>query len=625
MSSIPARNQLLHALCRVTNFNHATYRDIAKLCNVLHKDDAAKVFYILTWISAVGHDLPYLQLRASLVRSNMGSIQFQCGHAWMDLFNTLTFLRDPERDAVERRQVLADKMPCVESPLQAIKMAELLINSSVMSELEAIAASFTEVRKAELLVARGVILDHEEPTEMLMDEQRAVEPQSSSDEDDDIEPSTTQLAPPSQAQATLFDALQRRPALEIAGKYAFLFAIWEHDWLASQLATVPASAPDNALWRKIALKLMGRPDNCRDIYDWNLLLRSHIDAPSKPRKAGKQQTINSMWTEKWLYRLCFVWGCVPFCVEAASRFESFWWLAAAHAENQFQDPDHEYEPDATALLYLITHLVYTANAYMALDLNPIKLTYLEDTFLSFVTRNISERFLQVTNTVTRPNIELLVELADFCRAVGRPVPSRLLHAFDALTSSNLEEWLKQLIERRQPNIDGAAHVCALFERRLAPPISVRRNRSIRSLFAKAYDCPQAAPVPSPVPSTTRILRKRKRPCPQPTNPDRCDEWYEQESDCPLLPVHACKNQRLRLSQFSRTYIEQSRMAIAGNGVFAAESISAGEFVAEYTGEVTVFKVAARLSFPIRFIVAMNISTMTNMTLIIALNWKRAGR
>ena len=117
----------------------------------------------------------------------------------------------------------------------------------------------------------------------------------------------------------------------------------------------------------------------------------------------------------------------------AKKFDKVWWWAAKHAEYLMQTPDIETE--CSDLLYLITHLVYVQTAYMTIQMDPVKVGQV----LVFIQKQKNEHFIDVECEINLNNVELLVELADFVRAVGFLflLPRDLLRAFAQVRSSQM--------------------------------------------------------------------------------------------------------------------------------------------------------------------------------------------
>lgn len=545
MTSTPAKTQLLDALRQADDVlagpwhERATVLDLVELCSVHRADDKRKVFYVLTWVSAFPN-LSSWPERATDIQSHLDLISLQCPSQKRELCKTLLYIggRQPEESI---RQEMDEKMRELGGQDEAFKEADRWFSMRFLPGLIAKVEAF----RHELEVGQDL--------------------RSSNDagqSDDSV------LSP---AHDRLLKRFKSKRKLHISGKYAFLFATAEHDVLASRLAVLPASRQSDAIFQKVAREILGIDANLAPLHDWNKYGTTYVNAKMSPRyRPGR-------WTD-WL---CIVWACVPFCSLAADGFETAWWSAASYAEAALLEQDAEKEPQATDTLYLITHLVYVANAYMTLDLDKHKAKHLRENFLTFVQTYIQDRFLEQECKIDINNIELLVELADFLRAIGRHVPDELDKAFRALTTSDLDSWLENLSD----NLEGAAHVLFLFNRRLAPRTSHSRRVKMKELFGRAYSKAQPEPVTNPVVNYGYGLRKRKPLCTPTPDVDQCHSRHRQEMDCPKLPEHGCINQRVRMRRWAPTHIAPSTVPNAGQGVFASQLIKAGEFLAEYTGKV----------------------------------------
>ena len=203
-------------------------------------------------------------------------------------------------------------------------------------------------------------------------------------------------------------------------------------------------------------------------------------------------------------------------------------------------------------------------------------------FLWYIQKQFQDRFFDVECEININNVELLVELADFVRALGFPVPRALQLAFAQVTSAQVLLWLQELTS----NLDGAAHVVYLFQRRLNPAVSLARKARVAEMFSSV--CASPVTHDDPAPETTGRYNFRPRTAQQNQGLSLCEAWHGLNSDCPTSPKHNCTNERLRQGQFAETFVAQSSIAGGGRGVFAKKTIVAGQFLAEYTGQVLVF-------------------------------------
>jgi hypothetical protein len=544
-----AKNQLKESL-RLTSdllerewHEYATARDVTDLCAGA-TDDASKIYFILTWVSSKAQDLQLWAKRATFILRANEEITFSHRSQRRELLKTLLYVEHLQDEADVRSEV-AQRMPDVNSHPQMIAQASVFMSKRILSDLISNA-----------VLCRNAIDDT--PAES------------------DAEDHPVHDAAPADDLSPIHDKLLKQfqdfPEQRQPGKNAFLFATIESDRLASRLVSMPSPGGNNALWAMIACHLLQDHGTDSTQHAWDKLAASNIKRPTEKDKVGK-------WTD----RLCALWGCLPFSQKAAKHFEDVWWETADRAEHLLQAANVEME--CTDLLYLITHLVYVQNAYMTLDLHPSKVEYLRKTFLPKVEEQIRDHFFEGRFQITLNNIELLVELADFLRAVGLPVPRELQSALAQVTASDMLSWLEELPK----DVEGAAHTVFLFERRLNPTTSEARKSRVLKLFGTVYANQRAPTVPAQNPNVSSRLRPRKPP--QQAEPNMCEQWHAQDSDCPMKPQHQCVNERLRKRQFAATYIAGSTISDAGRGLFAAKAIQQGQFIAEYTGQVFTLEVS----------------------------------
>jgi hypothetical protein len=398
----------------------ATVNDLIELCEAA-SNDQAKILLILSWVASKPHDVNSWAARATLIRLACKNITFSSTAHERELLKTLLYC-DSHHDEADVRQEISERTPDPVAHAQTLNDAHVFISlrtiTSLMENAQRYLNAFPNSKSA----------DHDEDM---------VSERDDSPPADDL----------SIIHQTLWQQFQNCRGVRLPGKNAFLFAMSESDWLATQLVSLRSPDNKDGIWAKVACHILQIQETASCKKQWESFASKQV---RKPKDDGD--------IDEWTARLCALWGCLPFTNIAAEKFDSVWWRAANYAESLIHQPDMEME--CTTLLYLITHLVYVQTAYMILPMDPHKREHLRGTFGWYIKKQIQERFIDVGCELKLNNVELLVELADFMRAVGFPVPMPLRHAFAQVTSAQVLFWLQGL----RGNLDGAAHVVYLFQR-----------------------------------------------------------------------------------------------------------------------------------------------------------------
>jgi hypothetical protein len=341
-----------------------------------------------------------------------------------------------------------------------------------------------------------------------------------------------------------------------SGKNAFLFALVNRRALALQLIQIQTDHEGDELWRCLASRILRMP------YSSNVAFSSLIDRGSMPH------AMTSDGLRDCMDNLCHAWGCATF-LDPTVDFEPLWWDAARYAQ-YWRAPDNiaVEQCEIVNLIYLVTHLVYTGNAYMSLSLSADKLAYFKTHWVAYIVWQQEDLLLQAYPSIRHDNFEMLVEICDFFVALNQPIPDQLWENLCTVTESTISDWISN-----DDDQDSVAHMLFLYYRLHY----LQRSKSCVNLkFLLVTQSSVSV-------HTRRLTRKRTS---RHSEVDHCSLNASQAIDClrscPGYAGHPCTNQRLRC-RFPLVHVQKTKFT--GFGLFASEAILPGQIIAEYEGEV----------------------------------------